>query len=96
VSGPAIGVAAAADHRSASPHITFRLIAPATQLSGTPDQIAAQSEQHRHLLWRFQARLAKATRRPVEDIADDMRRGRYLDAREALEYGLIDAIRSRP
>jgi ATP-dependent protease ClpP protease subunit len=30
--------------------------------------------------------------RPVEDIADDMRRGRYLDAREALDYGLIDAI----
>jgi ATP-dependent Clp protease protease subunit len=94
VGGPAIGVAAAADHRSASSHTTFRLIAPSTQLSGTPDQIAAQSEQHRHLLWRFQARLAKATGRPVEDIADEMRRGRYLDAREALDYGLIDEIRS--
>jgi len=44
------------------------------------------------LLWRFQGRLAKATGRPAEEIADDMRRGRYLDAREALEYGLIDAI----
>ncbi len=94
VGGPAIGVAAAADQRSAAPHTTFRLTAPATQLSGTPDQIAAQSAQHRQLLWRFQARLAKATGRPVEDIADDMRRGRYLDAREALDYGLIDAITS--
>ena len=94
VGGPAIGVAAAADHRSASPHTTFRLSAPATQLSGTPDQIAAQSEQHRHTLWRFQARLAKATGRPVEDVADDMRRARHLEAREALDYGLIDAIRS--
>ncbi|HZF04034.1 MAG TPA: ATP-dependent Clp protease proteolytic subunit, partial [Patescibacteria group bacterium] len=44
-------------------------------------------------VWRFQARLAKATGRPAEDIADDMRRGRYLDARAALAYGLIDAIR---
>ena len=94
VIGPAIGVAAAADRRSASPHTTFRLTAPGTELSGTPDSIAAQSEQHRLLLWRFQARLAKATGRPTEDSADDMRRGRYLDAREALEYGLIDAIRS--
>ncbi|PYM78102.1 MAG: hypothetical protein DME13_29595 [Candidatus Rokuibacteriota bacterium] len=46
------------------------------------------------MLWRFQARLAKATGRPAEDVADDVRRGRHLDAREALEYGLIDAIRS--
>jgi ATP-dependent Clp protease protease subunit len=94
VSGSAIGVAAAADHCAATPHTTFRLAAPATQFSGTPEQIAAQSAQHRQLLWRFQARLAKATGRPAEDVADDMRRGRYLDAREALAYGLIDTIRS--
>jgi len=93
VGGPAIGVLAAADQRVATAHTTFRLTAPTTQLSGAPEQIAAQSEQHRHLLWRFQARLAKATGRPTEDVADDMRRGRYLDAPEALAYGLIDAIR---
>jgi ATP-dependent Clp protease protease subunit len=93
VSGPAIGVLAAADDRVATPHTTFRLMAPTTQLSGAPEQIAAQSEQHRHLLWRLQARLAKATGRPAEDVADDMRRGRYLDAREALAYGLVDGIR---
>lgn len=93
VSGPAIGVLAAADVRVATPHTTFRLMAPTTQLSGAPEQIAAQSEQHRHLLWRLQARLAKATGRPAEDVADDMRRGRYLDAREALAYGLVDGLR---
>lgn len=27
-----------------------------------------------------------ATGPPAEDVAEDMRRGRYLDAREALEY----------
>jgi ATP-dependent Clp protease, protease subunit len=94
VGGAAIGVAATADHCSATPHATFRLAAPATQFSGTPEQITAQSEQYRHVLWRFQARLAKATGRPAEDVADDMRRGRYLDAREALAYGLIDTIRA--
>ena len=94
VGGPAIGVVAAADHRSASVHTTFRLCLPVSQATGTPDQIAAQAQQHRHVLWRFQARLAKATRRPVEDVADDMRRARYLDAREALDYGLIETIRT--
>jgi ATP-dependent Clp protease protease subunit len=92
VGGPAVGVAAAADERFAAPHTAFRLTAPVETVTGTPTEVAERSSQHRHALWRFQARLAKATGRPVEDIADDMRRGRHLDAREALDYGLIDAI----
>jgi len=94
VTGPAIGVLAAADERSATAHTTFRLSLPAVALSGTPDQIAAQSDAHRQLLWRFHARVAQATGRAAEDVADDMRRARHLDTREALDYGLIDAIRS--
>ena len=93
VGGPAIGVAAAGDHRAAAAHTRFCLNAPTVKASGTPDQIAAQSDQHRQLLWRFQARVAKATGRPADDVADDMRRVRHLDAREALDYGLIHAIR---
>ncbi len=92
VGGPAIGVAAAADHRSASPHTRFRLFQPTGQFSGTPDQIASHSRQQQDLLWRFHARLAQLTGRPAEEIAEDMRRGLYLDARKALDYGLIDEI----
>jgi ATP-dependent Clp protease, protease subunit len=92
VGGPAIGVAAAADHRSALPHTHFRLFQPAEQFSGTPDQIASHSRQQQDLLWRLHARLAQLTGRPADEIAEDMRRGRYLDAREALAYGLIDEI----
>lgn len=94
VGGAAVGVAAAADQCVATPHTTFRLSAPTTQLYGTPEQIATQSAQHRELLWRFHARLAKETGRPAEDIADDVRRGRHLDADEALAYGLIDGIKA--
>jgi ATP-dependent Clp protease protease subunit len=94
VGGPAIGVAAAADDRSASPHTRFRLFQPTAQFSGTPDQIASRSRQQQELLWRLHARLAQLTGRPAEEIAEDMRRGRYLDAREALDYGLIDEVRS--
>jgi len=94
VGGAAIGVAATAGHRTATPHTTFRLAAPAMQFSGTPEQIAEHAARHRALLWRFQVRLANATGRPAEDVADDMRRGRYLDALEALDYRLIDVIRA--
>jgi ATP-dependent Clp protease protease subunit len=92
VGGPAIGVAAAADYRLAFPHTRFRLFQPTAQFSGTVVQIASYSRQQQELLWKFQARVAKATGRPVEEIAGDLRRGRHLDAPEALEYGLIDAI----
>jgi ATP-dependent protease ClpP protease subunit len=68
VGGSAIGVAAAADHRSASPHTRFRLFQPATQFSGTPDQIAAHSRQQQDLLCRLYARLAQLTGRPRRSL----------------------------
>jgi ATP-dependent Clp protease protease subunit len=92
IGGPAIGVVALADRRLAAAHTRFRLGQPRMQFSGTPNEIARQSQQQQTLLWRFHARLAHVTRRPPEEIAEDMRRGRHLDAREALEYGLIDEL----
>jgi ATP-dependent Clp protease, protease subunit len=92
IGSPAIGVVAATGHRSATPHTRFRLAQPRARFSGTPDQVAAHARAHRDLLVQLQTHLARATGRPVDDIADDMRRGRYLDAREALDYGLIDEV----
>jgi ATP-dependent Clp protease, protease subunit len=92
VGGPAIGVVAAADHRAASPHARFHLCQPTARFDGTPEEITAQSRQQQELLWKLYARLARRTGRPAEEIAEDMRRGRYLDAREALDYGLVDEI----
>jgi len=92
VGGPAIGVLTAADHRSASPHTRFRLAQPTAQFAGTPHQIVRHSRQQQELLWSLHARVARLTGRPAEEIAEDMRRGRSLDAREALDYGLIDEI----
>ena len=92
IGGPAIGVVAAADHRIATPHARFRLSQPRTRFSGTPDEIAGRSREQQDMLWRFNARVARATGRPAEEIAEDVRRGRYLDAQEALTYGLIEEI----
>ncbi len=92
IGGPSIGVVAAADDRAAAPHARFHLSQPTARFAGTPEEIAAQSRQQQELLWKLYGRLARRTNRPAEEIAEDMRRGRYLDAREALEYGLIDEI----
>ncbi len=92
VGGPAIGVVAAADHSAAAPHARFHLSQPTARFAGTPEEIAAQNRQQQELLWKLYGRLARRTGRPAEEIAEDMRRGRYLDAREALDYGLIDEI----
>ncbi len=92
VGGPAVGLVAAASHRVAFPTTQFRLGQPKAQFSGTPDQIAAQSRQQQDLLWRLYAHLARVTAHPAEEIAEDIRRGRYLSAEEARAYGLIDEI----
>jgi ATP-dependent Clp protease, protease subunit len=92
VGGPALGIVSAAERASAAPHTRFRLCPPMARFSGTPEQIAAHSRQQQGLLWQFHARLAQRTGRPAEEIAEDVRRGRYLDAREALDYGLVDEI----
>jgi ATP-dependent Clp protease protease subunit len=92
VGGPAIGVIAAADHSAASPHAQFHLSQPTARFAGTPEEIAAQSRQQQALLWKLYGRLGRRTGRPAEEIAEDMRRRRHLDAREALDYGLIDQI----
>jgi ATP-dependent Clp protease protease subunit len=92
IGGPAVGVVAVATHRSAAPHARFRLSEPTVEYAGTPEAALAATRQHRDLLWRFQARIARASGRPTEEVAEDMRRGRWLDAGEALVYGLIDVI----
>ena len=92
VGGPAMGVVAVADHRAAVPHARFHLCQPTARFAGTAEGIAAHSRQQQELLWKLAGRLARRTGRPAEEIAEDMRRGRYLDAQEALDYGLIDEI----
>jgi ATP-dependent Clp protease protease subunit len=92
IGGPAIGVISAADHRVAAPHTRFHLCQPTARFVGTPEAIAEQNRQQQELLWKLYGRLARRTGRPAEEIAEDMRRGRYLSALEAVDYGLIDEI----
>jgi len=87
IGGPVIGVVAAADHCAAAPHARFHLSQPTARFADTPEEIAAQSRQQQELLWKLYGRLR--TGRPAEEIAEDMRRGRYLThSRERIRWPL--------
>lgn len=92
VGGPAVGLVAAADHRVAASHTRFHLAQPTARFTGTPAELAARSREQQDLLWRLYALVGRRAGRPAEEVAEDMRRGRYLDAPEALAYGLIDEV----
>jgi ATP-dependent Clp protease protease subunit len=90
--GPALGPLAVAHRRRATPHARFRLSEPVFELSGLARDIDARARNHRAQLRRFCERLATSLGTEPETLEGDLASGRFLDATEALEYGLIDEI----
>ena len=90
--GPALGVLAVAARRLAIPHARMRFYEPANTFAGRADDVAAWAAQRDGDRQRFCARVADATGRPSNWIADAMHERRVLDAHEAMRAGLIDEI----
>jgi len=90
--GATVGVVAAGTRRVAAPHAQFHLTEPEVSVSGNASQLAAWAEHHRAELERFVERLARATGRPAEHLEADLSLGRWLNAEEAVRYGLVDEI----
>jgi ATP-dependent Clp protease, protease subunit len=90
--GPAAAVVAVADNRFCAPHARFRLCEPVSEAHGIAVDMRRFADQQKLQLARFVARIAEATGRPVEHVEADVASGRFLDAHEALEYGLVDEI----
>lgn len=90
--GPAVAVVAVADKRSCAPHSRFRLCEPVSEAHGSAGDMRRFADQQRLQLERFTTRLSDATGRPAEHVEADVSTGRFLDATEALEYGLVDEI----
>jgi ATP-dependent Clp protease protease subunit len=90
--GPAIGPLAVAHRRRATPHARFRLSEPVFELDGPARDLDAWATNQRSQLRRFCTRLATSLGASAESLEADLASGRFLDAEEALEYGLIDEI----
>jgi ATP-dependent Clp protease protease subunit len=91
LTGPAVALLAVADHRVAGAHAVLHLCEPRAPHGIPGREVEARAAEHAARLRSFTERLAEACRRPVEEVAADMRAGRLLDAREAVAYGLVDA-----
>jgi len=95
VGGTAVAVFASCRTRTAAPHAGFLLREPMARFTGTAEATTAHALQQTRMLERFRERFARATGRSVAQIAEDLRRGRYLDAREAADYGLVSGDSNR-
>jgi len=89
VSGPALGVLAAAAERRAYPNAMLVLSEPRLGFQGSATSLSSCEEQVRVMLDALYLLLANVTGREVDEIRADARRGRYLTVEEAIGYGLI-------
>lgn len=88
----AVGVLAVCAQRAAMPSTRFVLSEPATQMEAHVRNVALWAELRAAERSRFCQRVAAAVGQPPEVVRADFEQGRFLDAAEALEYGLLDEV----
>jgi ATP-dependent Clp protease protease subunit len=96
VSGPALGVLAAAPQRRAYPNAVFLLSEPRLGFEGSATSLSSHEEQVRGMMDALYLRLAEVTSREVDQIRADARQSRHLTVDEAIAYGLIQGPTSAP
>ena len=95
VAGGAIGVVALCAHRAAMPSTRFSVCEPTTQMEAHVRNVAQWAELRAVERLRFCERVGTAVGKSAEVVGEDLTRGLFLGAAEALEYGLVDEV-SRP
>ena len=103
VGGGAVGVVAVCSHRTALPSTRFSWCEPTTQLESHVRNVAQWAERRADERRRFCERVGAAAGQAVGTVEEDLERGRFLSAEEAVAYGILDdvsrsdaAIRSLP
>ena len=76
--------------RSALPNSRIMIHQPSSGAQGTAADIEIAAKEILHIRERLNEILSQHTGRPVERIAEDVDRDRFMSPKEAVEYGLID------
>ncbi len=96
-SGAAIVLAAGTKgKRHALPHAKVMLHQPWGGVTGQASDIKIQAEEIIKAKRMINEILAKHTGMDIEKIAEETERDKYMSAKEALEYGLIDEVLKEP
>ena len=89
----AILVAAGAkEKRSALPNSRIMIHQPSTGAQGTAADIEIAAREVLDIRERLNAILAECTGQPIDQIANDVDRDRFMSPDEARDYGLIDRV----
>ncbi len=90
--GAVILAAGTKGHRFALPHAKIMLHQPWGGVTGQASDIQIQAEEILRAKQTINRILAKHTGQPLEKIAEETERDRYMGAEEAKQYGLIDEV----
>jgi ATP-dependent Clp protease protease subunit len=82
--------------RFALPHAKVMIHQPYGQVGGQVSDIEIQADEILRTRDTLNQILARHTSQPINNIAKDTDRDRYLTAAEAKEYGLVDDILTKP
>lgn len=82
--------------RYALPHATVHMHQPLGGAQGQATDIEIQAKQILRLKSLLNGVMAKHTGQPLEVIERDLDRDYYLDAQQAVEYGLVDQVIETP
>ena len=82
--------------RYALPHATIHMHQPLGGAQGQASDIEIQAKEILRLTARLNHILAASTGKPLEVIERDTERDFYLDADQAVEYGLVDKVLTPP
>ena len=83
-------------HRYTLPHATIHMHQPLGGAKGQASDIEIQAKEILRLKTRLNEIIADSTGQKLEVIEKDTERDFYLDAQQAVEYGLVDKILTPP
>lgn len=83
-------------HRYALPHATVHMHPAGGSAQGYAPDVEIQYKELKRVEDLLHRLLSKHTGQPVDQIAADFERDRFMTAEEAVEYGLVDDILQQP
>lgn len=94
--GTVLLAAGAKGQRYALPHATIHMHQPLGGAQGQASDIEIQAKEILRLKSRLNVILSEATGQPLEVIERDTERDFYMDAKAAVDYGLVDQVLAAP